>query len=665
MSLYSDLTEVLTPYANKIKELSGSLDSFMSAGTVTWVQGAFGRTDGTATSSTTAIRMQDYVPSSASKIVCNSAYKFIVHAWNGSTYVGHIQADGNWGKDTTYGFAKSWVIDKTSGYVYKVVLYKDAGGDISTSEGSNCVIYSHTDETLSIAGSPADSKVAGDAIRGLTETVDEIKDRFYEWIDVLTPDYSAGSAKTIIGASGYWSAGNDRKCNFYARPEGAEKIRITANSTEGTSFAFLPTTNTSGRPTFAGEAGLTGIVAGQTKEYDIPEDCNYFYFLNNYQGSEGQNLPSAVLAYVSKSDSSSGSDQEIIPLGLHEMPRNESALNIVKRSRQLTDIEWTPAVNLPRLMLTDGQYYLGEFKAGVKYKGIPYGRVENTMSDCNYAYATVGQYIDLATFITSVVNEKSRICAEDVGNASGHVSLAYATVCSGHTCYSLGVPEVRTANIENITGLGLVGKINDNGTLLDDSQIKIGDVLNQAGTHTAIITDIIRDDEGIIQFVEISDATPAGSSDRNFDDGSVGGVCRRRGWTRTQLYNSWGNYNLYRYNGTVPYTPSPYVNVGDEFDMYRIEHFPIMPYEGEGFTYKSGYIPNNAVKLVISKNNAYNAIRVYKDDVEISGSPFAITSQTEDYDVTTITTGAYKAQLCKVSSGNITNNSAACHWTIE
>lgn len=29
MSLYGDLTEVLTPYANKIKELNGSLDEYV------------------------------------------------------------------------------------------------------------------------------------------------------------------------------------------------------------------------------------------------------------------------------------------------------------------------------------------------------------------------------------------------------------------------------------------------------------------------------------------------------------------------------------------------------------------------------------------------------------------------------------------------------------
>ena len=350
-------------------------------------------------------------------------------------------------------------------------------------------------------------------------------------------------------------------------------------------------------------------------------------------------------------------------------------LNIVKRCRQMTDIKWTPAVDLPRFMLVqrDGiipetastQNYLGTFKTGTEYTGVPYGRVSGTTDAYGIEYGTVGHYIDFETFVSSVFNANSRLCTENVGSVSAHRSVVYATVCSGLTCYALNVAEVPTASIPSISGLTLVGKINDNGVFLGDSNFQIGDILNKYDYHTAIITDIIRNSEGTIQSVELSDASTAGLADRNYADGQIGGICRRKGWTREQLFdaNSWGAYSLYRYTGNVPYTPSQYVNVGDEFNMQRIEHFPCMPYEGNKFTYKTGYIPNNAIKILISLNG-YAYLKVFKDGVEITGSPFAVTSETESIDVSEISSGEYSAYLCNISNGDVTNLTYPCKWTI-
>ena len=361
------------------------------------------------------------------------------------------------------------------------------------------------------------------------------------------------------------------------------------------------------------------------------------------------------------------------PLGLHEFPPSESALNIVKRCRQMTDIKWTPAVDLPRYILAqtsnppdtaEGQRYKGTFKAGVEYKGIPYGRTQD-MSSYGYDYATVGRYIDFGTFISSVSNPKSQLSVRDVGSVAGHRSVIYASVCSGLACYALGVSEVATASIPSISGMSLIGKVNDNGTLLGDDKFKIGDILNLQGSHVGIITDIIRDSEGVIQNVEISECTASGLADRNYSDGLIGGIARRKGWTRWNLfYERWKDYSLYRYSGTVTYTPSQYVNVGDEFDGYVVEHFPIMPYEGEGFVYKSGYIPNNAVKLVYTLSD-YAYVKVFKDGTEISGSPFALTEGADSIDIDTITAGNYTAYLCNIDNGDVVNLTYPCHWSIE
>ena len=106
------------------------------------------------------------------------------------------------------------------------------------------------------------------------------------------------------------------------------------------------------------------------------------------------------------------------------------------------------------------------------------------------------------------------------------------------------------------------------------------------------------------------------------------------------------------------------MNVGDEFNMQRIEHFPCMPYEGNKFTYKTGYIPNNAVKILISLSG-YDFLKVFKDGTEISGSPFTVTNETTSIDISEISAGTYTAYLCNITDGDVVNLTYPCEWTIE
>ena len=366
--------------------------------------------------------------------------------------------------------------------------------------------------------------------------------------------------------------------------------------------------------------------------------------------------------------------EQYYPLGLHTMPENEGVLNVIKRCRQMTDIKWTPAVDLPRLMMVQRSYpipntatdeeYEGVFKAGVEYTGIPYGRA-NDITSYGYDYGFVGKYINFDTFVSAVSNANSIVSKESSFSLTDHESVVYAAVCSALTCYALNVAYYPTASIPSIQGLNAVGKINNNGTLLDPSNFKLGDILNLTSYHTAIITDIIKDSSGNVKIIELADASTAGLADKNYDDGELGGVCRRKGWTIEQIYNSWGAYTLMRYANIagVTYTPSPYVNVGDEPDMFRTIHYPCMPYMGEGFTYKSGYIPNTYI--VIAPNLGYSYLRVFKDGTEMASSPFEVTASTDKIAVGFSDTGDYEAYLCNMSNGDDTAVSYKCHWSVE
>ena len=271
------------------------------------------------------------------------------------------------------------------------------------------------------------------------------------------------------------------------------------------------------------------------------------------------------------------SGDKIIPLGLHTMPENEGTLNLIKRCRQLTDIKWTPAVDLPRLNMVShnsdesgsSEYYEGVFKQGVEYTGIPYGRCV-TYKQTEYGKDTtyVGLETGFDTFITSVSNPDSMVCKESVFDLSDHRSIPYAAVCSALTCYALNVPYVNTANIPNISGLSKVADIVSEGARIDLDLIKLGDVLNEQAYHTAMITDIVRDN-GKVLFIEICEATVVGNGNQAEEGGQYGGLCRRTGMTVEEFFRRYGNYELLRYSNisSIPYTKSPYVNVGDELDF--------------------------------------------------------------------------------------------------
>lgn len=635
------------------------------------------------------------ISASTGKWVANSNYKSLIQPIpTGAKYIeitanssyfaifAFLKTDGHSSGDTPdyatdsvrttldAGTTGRFAIPDDANYIYIQKSYSSTTYTPSSAVYLRYEKIPNVDDTLKISGDAADAQVVGNQFA-------EIDSILFEQVDVeLYTWYSI-----FISTSNKWNSGSEHspRCWIVLVPDGAKTLTIKANANYNAVIAFLKSdAHISGTtPDYATESGRTVITPGNEGTFTIPNDAVYLYVQNTVDGNV--NTPTSATWLKAKEF-----EAAIIPLGLHEKPANSNILNIIKRCRQMTDIKWTPAVDLKRLMLvtrggvqtpetSSAEYYLGTFKAGTEYTGVPYGRVNGTTDAYGIEYGTVGHYIGFDTFISSVSNPKSRLSKEIVGSVGSHRSVIYATVCSGLTCYALNVQEVATSSIQGISGLNLIGKLNDNGVLLPDNMIKIGDVLNVPSFHTGIITDIIRNDDGIIQSVEISEATVKGLAIKDSTDGlKAGGLCIRKGWTRSQLFGTagseWGIYSVYRYTGTVPYTPSPYINVGDEFDGFRIEQYPIMPYEGEGFTYKTGYIPDNAIKLVIIQDG-YSYARVFKDDVEITDSPFAVTKDAQDnindISVTEIGAGNYTAYLCNMSNGDVTNLTYACHWTIE
>ena len=565
--------------------------------------------------------------------------------------------------------------DDCAGYVY-VIGYLVASGDQASMEDADnfaAVVYEDKAEAIKDEIEQLSNKIFGELVKG--------------------PDasFTAGSvlAESQVVSSGVRRPGKILNSSIYVR-------NTVPISVSGHKYIHLPTPVTGLNPSGGGypygvalySAGLfDGDVIAETPEdyfvkgytnayrsiygYEwktiaIPETAAWmivtywgnpstygapafqFYFADNYE--EGTD-------YAARHASGSGADpwlvEEARRLGLHTVPENESQLNIVRRCRQMTDIEWTPAVDLPRFnMITRTPGYTGPgssvnvrntFGAGVTYKGLPYTKCKDTSSSA-YVYEHekynksdfyVGFGISLETFVTAVKNESSLLCVrgtelleyehdhpDDTAALAAHVGTVYGIVCSALASYALGLTApVTSANLANISGLvrmtpegsGLNGTLSDwwhDGEL--DDKLNLGDILNYSGVHSIVVTDIVKDASGKIVCVELSEATTPGNGNEDVLDGPDGGICRRKGFEPKDMIDRFGaDYAVLRYMDVVPYSMDANTRLQGEPEGFRLTDLPVMPYEGSRFEYRKSWLSGNAIKFIIS-TAGYNRVLIYK-----------------------------------------------------
>ena len=187
------------------------------------------------------------------------------------------------------------------------------------------------------------------------------------------------------------------------------------------------------------------------------------------------------------------------------------------------------------------------------------------------------------------------------------------------------------------------------------NEIMIGDFL-YTSAHVIIITDIMRDNDGNVTHVEMSEATTIGKGNNTVLGTQYGGVARRKMWGFEEFKRLYGAYTRYRrttFYG-IPYTPSKFVNTGNEGDCEDMVDLPCIPYLGNGAVYRVGYIANS--KICIGATG-FTSLVVTKD-----GEPFGtfdITGLTE-VSVGFADAGSYEAYL---TDG--TSNTRPCRWTVE
>ena len=255
---------------------------------------------------------------------------------------------------------------------------------------------------------------------------------------------------------------------------------------------------------------------------------------------------------------------------IHTLPKTEAEAAVIARVKQLTDFKWTPVRDVPTYTKEGGQTVL---EAGVEVTGFPY-----SSPDRHDTFLT--ENISFESFLTAIPNPYSKIYQF---SHSGVNACYFGIVCNGLVRYALGIQRrVPTAIWGTIPGMN---KIIEAGEYKVDDLL-LCDVLHANGNgrnHVAIITDILKNENGEIVEIEVSEA--------------VRPSCRRATYSTERFYEKYKLFALWRYE--------------------KLEEVPPLDKAADRFLWESG-AEKIAPKIAIDKGNRSNYIA--GDDVQFAVS---------------------------------------------
>ena len=242
----------------------------------------------------------------------------------------------------------------------------------------------------------------------------------------------------------------------------------------------------------------------------------------------------------------------------HTLPRTPGQANALARAAQLTDTRWTPLRDVPSFTRLGEKLW---HKAGVEVTGLPYSSPEPTDSFLCENYS-------LSTFFTAVANPDSALYTKDLSGIRNSWTY-FAVVCNGLVRYAFNIRRrystKRWLTIPGIRQVALPGEYTVEDLQLCDALYAYG----QGRNHVAIITDILRDEEGAVRLVEVSEA--------------IVPSCRRAVFTPEEYYEKYKLFGITRYDllDSIP-APEPIripekastvsVDYGDNSNYFRGEN---------------------------------------------------------------------------------------------
>ncbi|MBE7062209.1 MAG: hypothetical protein E7390_00245 [Ruminococcaceae bacterium] len=229
-------------------------------------------------------------------------------------------------------------------------------------------------------------------------------------------------------------------------------------------------------------------------------------------------------------------------------PDSKGKAAALERARQLTEFRWTPVRDVPVYAKAAGKTVL---PAGKEKQGMLYSSTEPTDK-------FITENISFETFRTIIANPDSALYTKDIGGHNN--SWAYfGIVCNGLVRYALNIRRrYSTKRWPTIPGMR---KVADEGKYAVE-EIRLCDVLYAFGkgrNHVAFVTDILRDENGTVQQVEVSEA--------------IRPVCVRRQFAPEAFYEEYKLFALWRYD-FIDTVPRPVLQDAKTFFTDRLSGLP-------------------------------------------------------------------------------------------
>lgn len=645
--------------------------------TLFWESGTFNVNDGSPSNSTTRIRTTDYIPAFSSVSVADG-YRFVIVGYNGSTYVGTLKASGGYTKASL-----NWLMDKVDyakvnpAYHHKIALSRVDDGNITVDEQENLIILaSHGDRLAS----------HDERLYQLEEGLQDLRDEVAidpEMFVANNIPWEYASDNYISHEDGTENPSGTYRCTNYINVSGFKDLTYRRYKYKGnyivSGMAFYD-------KDYLYISGLSHFLNQSENGYqdytiEVPENAVYarFTYLKDTTAYGDFGLSGTIgnvwdVTQNNKGESAESNDTLIYESlkYVHTVPDNVGVLNAIKRARQITDIKWTPAVDIPRVSKInndDGSIAFNEdtFKQGVEYTGIPYSATETGVPE-QYGYTRmhVGFEAPIDTFITAVSNANSVVSKQSEIN-SNNTACVYGLTCTSFISYVYGFSTYYdTATIQNVDGMSWRGSVVNGGTRFDLNSLKLCDMLLYGGRHGVLVTDIIKDENGTVTLIEVSECTVSGKYAYGVNGSQYSGLTRRKLWCVDDFFTYFANYAVYRYSGlaSVTYTPNKYAPIEKDGVFADDPCLPCIPYMGDKFTYKYGNIHNSTL---LTYGGYFTHIKVEKD-----GNIFN-SNGTDDFytigadgitEIGFTEVGNYKATPCKLSDTSWVYGKS-CSWQVQ
>lgn len=261
------------------------------------------------------------------------------------------------------------------------------------------------------------------------------------------------------------------------------------------------------------------------------------------------------------------------------------------RSRQLTEFRWTPLADIPTFTK---QVRRAKLPAGVEQQGMIYSSTET-----NDKFIT--ENVSFETLLSAIANPDSALYHKDL-NGHGRSWAYFGIVCNGLVRYALDIkPRYSTKRWNTVPGMH---KIADAGTFTVE-QLQLCDVLNEDDKvkHVVLVTDILRDEDGVIRQIEISEATCP--------------LCIRNRYDVEAFYEKYCRLDLWRYD----YVDT--VNMPDmEQDACLRRGVPSLPVIAVDYGNKSNYRTCEDV-VISSFLDDDNVVEIFQGETLIETLNFA------------------------------------------